>query len=327
MPRRLLLLFALAALVAGHGAGAAAAGGGGGGIGVRLLDELGVATASPLARSYIVNRLMPGESVTRRIEISNTTRRPAAVGVYPAAATLDRGTFVFAPGKTGNELTSWTSVSGKKLVMAAGSTAVETVTVHVPAGAAPGERYGVIWATVSAPGGTSVPVMLVNRVGIRVYLTVGPGGAARADFAITGLAAQRSTSGEPTVVATIANTGGRTLAVAGTLMLTNGPAGQRAGPFPTRLAAPLSPGEEGALTIRLDPRLPRGPWTARIALGGGGVHRTATETIVFPLPLATTAPETSADSALAGHRYTMVMSMLLALAVLGLLVTRRRLLT
>jgi hypothetical protein len=69
----------------------------------------------------------------------------------------------------------------------------------------------VVWAearsTPSAGGG----ITQVSRVGIRVYLSVGPGGPPAADFTIDSLTARRSPDGRPVVLASVHNTGGRAL--------------------------------------------------------------------------------------------------------------------
>jgi hypothetical protein len=145
------------------------------GIGILLADVLARSHDDPLARSYIVDRLAPGTSVTRRVEIVNSTRSPADVAVYPAAAGVRRGTFRFAPGHSRTELSSWTSVSRDVLRLQPGTRGFETVTIDVPQDASSGERYAVVWAEVSAPAPATGGVTLVNRVGIRMYLSIGPG--------------------------------------------------------------------------------------------------------------------------------------------------------
>ena len=56
------------------------------GVGIRLLDVPTVARDDPRAQQYIVDHLAPGAVVNRRIEVSNTTRDPLSVAIYPAAA-------------------------------------------------------------------------------------------------------------------------------------------------------------------------------------------------------------------------------------------------
>jgi hypothetical protein len=251
-----------------------------GGIGIRIIDVPADSRNDPLAFSYIVNRLAPGKSIQRRVEVSNNTRSTAAVAVYAAGASLRQGEFAFAPSHNKNELSSWTSVSQGVLHLQPGTRAFETVTIRVPKDASSGERYGVIWAEVSTSG--SGGVKLANRVGIRMYVSVGPGGAPPSNFVIRSLTAQRSASGQPLVVARIHNSGRRTIAISGNLTLSNGPGGVRAGPFPVKLVVPLTPGASRSVTVRLDKRLPRGPWRAEMRLRGRLLQRVAVATITFP---------------------------------------------
>ena len=72
----------------------------------------------------------------------------------------------------------------------------------------------------------------MNRVGIRMYVSVGPGGAQASNFTIGTLTAERSASGDPLIVAKVYNGGRRTLSIRGDLTLSMGPGGLRAGPFP-----------------------------------------------------------------------------------------------
>ena len=77
--------------------------------------------------------------------------------------------------------------------------------------AAPGEQYGAVWAEVNSGTDPSSGVVEVSRVGVRLYVSVGPGGPPAADFTIDSLSAQRATNGDPVVVASVHNTGGRAL--------------------------------------------------------------------------------------------------------------------
>jgi hypothetical protein len=321
-----LSLVALA-LVAGmivpaSGAVAAAPAKAVGGIGVRLVAMPGDSRVGPLARSYIVERVAPGASLHRRVVISNTTRSTVVVAVYPAAASLHRGAFVFGAGPSPNELTGWTSVSRDVLRLSPGTATYETVTIHVPRNASSGERYGVIWAAVSAPAPADGGVTVVNRVGVRMYLSIGPGGAPPSNFAIGPLTAERSATGESIVVATVRNSGKRTLDLRGTLTLSSGPGGLRAGPFPVTLGAALGPGASEPVTIRLDAQLPRGPWHAHLRLTSGPLQRSATATITFPRRAGAAHPLTSAGGSSGRRRVAEILLVLLALVALALWWTR-----
>jgi hypothetical protein len=280
-----------------------------GGIGIRLVD-VPAAVRDPLARSYIVGRLEPGTSIRRRVEISNSTGSIANVGVYAAAARLRRGDFAFAPSHSRNELSDWTSVDQAALRLQPRSSAVETLTIEVPKNASSGEHYAVVWAEISAPAPTAGGVTLVNRVGVRMYISIGPGGALAANFAIGALTAKRSASGEPRVVAEIRNSGRRTLEVGGHLTLANGPGGLRAGPFPVKLRTALAPNQAELATVRLDDRLPRGPWHAHLVLNSGRIHREATATIRFP-------PESSAARPAVAHQHLILVVSLLLLVLIA----------
>jgi hypothetical protein len=252
-----------------------------GSIGIRIVDVPPDSSRNdPLALSYIVNRLAPGKTIQRQLEVSNSTRSTVAVAVYPAAAGLRQGEFVFGPNHGKNELAGWTSVSRDVVRLQPDTRASETVTIRVPKDAAAGEHYAVIWAEVSTSG--SGGVKLANRVGIRMYLSVGAGGVPPSNFVIGPLLAKRSASGQSLVVARIHNTGTRTIAVSGNLTLSNGPGGVRAGPFAAKLVLPLTPGSTRAVTVRLDKLLPRGPWRARLRLKTRLIQRVAVATLSFP---------------------------------------------
>lgn len=256
------------------------AGASAGGIGLRLVDVPLTAQGDPRARLYVVDHLAPGTVVQRRVEVSSTAGSTTHVGLYAAAATIANGAFLGAAGHTVNDLSTWTSVSPDASDLPAGGRVTAVVTLSVPRDAAPGERYGVVWAEARsvARGG----VTQVSRVGIRLYVSVGPGGLPAPDFAIDSLTAERSADGRPTVVATVRNTGRRALDMAGTLRLSAGPGGLGAGPFPANLGTTLAIGGTEPVTIGLDPRLPAGPWHAEITLRSGLVEHVARATVTFP---------------------------------------------
>ena len=255
----------------------------GGSLGVRLSEVPADTQDDPRARLYLIDHLAPGTTITRRIEVSNSGQGTLPVRLYPAAASVHAGAFQFAPGDTANSLTSWTSLDPAVLDVAGDAAAGATVRIAVPADAAPGEHYAVIWAEPATDSAaTPAGVQVRNRVGIRVYLSVGPGGSPEAAFRIEALTAERDDGGHPVVLATVHNTGGRALDLSGTLSLGAGPAGLSAGPFPAQLGTTLAPGETEPVRFTLDPQLPAGPWEAAIELRSGLVQETATATITFP---------------------------------------------
>jgi hypothetical protein len=279
---------------------------GSGSIGIRLVAAPGVTRTDSRARSYIVNRVVPGTSLERRVEISNTTHSTAVVAVYAAAAGLHRGNFTFASGQSRNELSRWTRPNRSTLRLAPGTKAFVTVTISVPTDASAGERYAVIWAEVSTRTPTAGRITLVNRVGVRLYVSVGPGGAPPSKFAIGRLVAKRLASGRPLVVAQIRNSGQRTLDISGTLTLSKGPGDLRAGPFRVKLGMNLAPGHSEPATVRLDRRLPRGPWRAELRLRSGLIHRVAVATITFPRPAGAAKPS-AGRAASSGSRHVILL--------------------
>jgi hypothetical protein len=256
-------------------------------------------------------------SVRRSFVISNTTQRRVDVAVYPAAARLRRGSFEFAPGRTRNALSSWISLNRADVRLLPGAQGVVALAIKAPKAASSGEHYAVVWAEVSSPAPPGGGVTLVSRVGIRVYISIAPGGGLRANFGIGPLTAQRSSAGQPLVVGRVLNTGRRTLEISGHLTLSKGPGGLRAGPIPVKLAAALAPGATQQATVRLDNRLPRGPWRVRLVLGSGSIERHAQATLTFP-PIATAAESHRLNQLL------IALLLLLGLVAAALLFSRRR---
>ena len=300
-----MLLPVLAAVVSGAAVPATAfaatpaplaAGTAPGSIGIRLLDVPASEANDQRARLYIIDHVAPGAVVQRRIEVSNTTPATVAVGLYAAAATIDGESFIGAAGHTANDLSSWTTVSPAAPQITAGGTATATVRITVPADATAGERYAIVWAEVRSNAGVG-GVVEVNRVGVRIYLSVGVGTAPAANFTISSLTAQRSAQGKPVVVATVHNTGGLALDMSGTLQLSAGPGGLSAGPFPAALGVTLPIGGTEPVAITLNQVLPAGPWLARITLRSGLTRRSAQATITFPAS-GTSAP---LNARAAGH--------------------------
>jgi hypothetical protein len=85
------------------------------------------------------------------------------------------------------------------------ATAIDPVTIKVPKRASSGERFAVVWAEVTAPSPTQTGIRLVNRVGVRTYVSVGKGGLPAAKFTFDSLAASRSANGDPVVPARVHN--------------------------------------------------------------------------------------------------------------------------
>ncbi|MEU4530979.1 hypothetical protein AB0F49_22390 [Micromonospora ureilytica] len=247
-------------------------------VGIRLLDAPVERRADSRARKYIVDHVHPGTTIKRRIIVQNTSEVRRAIAVYAAAADVTTDGFVLAPDRTENELSSWIHVDDGKHQLDADQEAELLVTITVPAKAEERERYAVIWAEVSGDGGQTV--RNVGRVGIRVYLSVGPGGEPVSGFEVGALTGSRTPDGTPVVTADVRNTGKRALDLAGELRLRDGPGGLSVGPVRSE-AQTLALGGTTTVRVVLDRRLPDGPWTGKLDLASGWTKGDASGTITF----------------------------------------------
>jgi hypothetical protein len=252
------------------------------GLGMRLLEAPSNRQDDPRARRYIVDHVAAGTTFSRAIEVTNGTGRDITVGLYAAAANLANGDFVPAEGHTANELSGWMKLDPPTLQVPNGGRAQAKITIAVPADATPGERYAVALAELPPPPGQGL-VGLASRVGIRVYLSVGPGAEPATDFQLQTFQPINE-GGKPGVAIHSCNTGGRALDLGGSLKLANGPAGISAGPFTSSQPSTIAPGDCEDLKILLDPQLPRGPWDATASLRSGTKEKEATARITFPAP-------------------------------------------
>jgi hypothetical protein len=293
------------------------------GIGVRLVDIPAASVDNPRARSYIIDQVKPGKVIERRVEVVNHSDREAKVSLYPAAARVERGQFVGADGRSQNDLSSWTSVNDSSVTLSPQGRSMAKLAIKIPADAVRGERYGVVWAEL-APTKNPEGVTHVSRVGIRLYVSVGPGGAARTDFDIASMTAIRGEDNVPAVQAKVQNTGERAIDPSGTITLTNGPAGLSAGPFPIPLGNTVGVGDTQPVLVPLDPKLPDGPWRVKITVTSGVTKREAEATLTFP-PNAGQGPEVSVDTGPPWRGIAAgAVAGIVVLALLGYLGIRRR---
>ncbi|OAH09859.1 hypothetical protein [Streptomyces jeddahensis] len=253
------------------------------GVGIRLVDAPVSRRDDERAHRYIIDHVKPGQQIRRRIAVTNLSDTQQRVQLYPAAAAVDKDGFTFAPGRSGNELTRWVTLEHSELVLAPDETAKVWTEITVGNDATADEHYGVIWAEISPERDPSQQVRNAARAGVRVYLSVGPGGEPPSDFRIKGLTATRAAEDVPVVTAHVHNTGKRALDLTGKLALSNGPGGLSAGPFNVKVGT-LGPGHSTLAKTTLDPRLPDGVWTAQLALASGLVKRQTTSRITLGTP-------------------------------------------
>ncbi len=254
-----------------------------GSFGIRLVDVPVSAAADSRAWRYIVDFVHPGAEIRRRIAVQNDTPKAAVVRVYAGTATITHGEFVGGAPQATSDLTTWTSVSHPVLKLAPWATAMDLVTIRVSRYASPGERYGVVWAQESsrASSASHLGIIEVNRVGVRIYLDVGPGGLPPTSFAITAITGGRAPGGSPEVVVSVRNNGKRAIDLAGTVSLSDGPGNVSSGLVAFQPELTLAPGQSGQLTAVLAKTTPAGQWQANVTLRSGETMVKAQATIQF----------------------------------------------
>jgi hypothetical protein len=278
--RRLIAVGALAALASASAASASAATSPAprpspGRIGIRQRTIPYSQRNNPRDRLYIIQNVRPGTRIQRLIQVANLSRTRVRLQLYPAAASITHGHFLFGSGRTPNQLTTWTKVSAASVTLAPHQLKTLKVTVSVPRNASRGTQDAAIGRSGRAN------VMLVNRVGIRMYVSVGPGGPPPSNFTISAPYAHRGQGGRGVVSVTVNNTGGSALDIQGTLTLTGGPGGLKAGPFTSATVATVAPGQSAPVTFLLGKGIPNGPWRASVHLQSGLIVKNEQASIDF----------------------------------------------
>jgi hypothetical protein len=256
--------------------------------GVRLVDVPVSEKHNPRGLRYIIDYLPAGAVIHRRILVKNEGARTGHFTVYPDTARIRHGYFIGDAGETRSELTSWIRVAQPRLTLRPDQSVMDMVTIRVPRKPTRGEHYGVIWAQQVRRLRTRGGFMIrdIARVGIRIYLAVGPGGVPPTNFAISSITGYRSHDGRLVIAAHVRNTGGRAVDLSGTVRLTDGPGGSSAGPYPISRIVTLAPGQSYPVYFVPGRQLPSGPWRATITLQSGFTKRTASATILFSAHLA-----------------------------------------
>ncbi|ROP65639.1 hypothetical protein [Curtobacterium sp. ZW137] len=240
------------------------------GLGIRLLDVPVDQADDPRAREYITQSASPGTVIRRKIRITNATSATKDIRVYATGATIGDGTFDVSSNDR-NELSDWTSLDRTSAAIHNGSSVDVNVSIEIPADAAGGEYYAVIWAEMRAS--QSKTVQVVNRVGIRAYIDVSGAGRATTDFTIDHLHSSLDSSDFPLITARVRNIGQLAVDLEGRLSLSEGPGKMSAGPFTGARIVSLAPGQSGTLKFRTSTKLPIGTWNATVEARSGTVTR------------------------------------------------------
>lgn len=296
---------------------------GSGSLGVRLLDVPAATVDDPRATSYIVDALQPGATISRRVEVSNTSAGSMDVSVYAAAADITDGAFVVRDGRTANELSSWTTADRAEIEVPAGAEVDVTMTVAVPLGAAPGEQYAVIWAETA--GTTDGNIREISRVGVRMYLAVLGDNALTSAFTISSMTAERAVDGRGIVRVEVTNTGGRALDLSGELTMSAVVGAVRVGPYDAEAGTTLAPGQSGTVTFAITDTIADGPWNAVVDLHSGLTTGSHQARVTFPVAtgVVVIAAPRSAWADLLGWGLASL-GLLLISAVVLVVVRRRR---
>ncbi|MDQ3757458.1 MAG: hypothetical protein M3394_06395 [Actinomycetota bacterium] len=261
-------------------------------------------------RSYVVRTVEPGTGFDDRLEARNLTDAPIDLVVEPVDAAVT-GEGSFAPGTTAAAEGAWLRVSpGRVRVPARGSTRV-ALRVDVPADATPGDHIAaVVVRKAEAPSGGG-EVQVVNRVGVRVYLTVTPPvGTAAAPRRAFELRALRWTEGR-NFEAEVANVGDLLVEPLGTLTMARGD-------FTTTVDVPVlgtvPPGAVATFPVRTAGELEPGTYEARLRLRlvQGGEEQE--QRVTFSVTAETPAERQKRDSGLP------LLPVLLAMAALAFVV-------
>jgi hypothetical protein len=190
-PRRLRAAAAALAFAAAGGATAIRPPAGsaqtGGGVAIRPADP---------GQAWLRLNGPRGAHVRAAFVVLNPTPSRQRVALYPADAKLDRasGAFTLADrGAPRQDVGAWARLRARRLVLAPGAQRRLTLTLNVPADASPGLHLGGVVA--QGPGrpqrapATGEQILVVTRLGLRVYVRVPSSATARARLAAPRVAA------------------------------------------------------------------------------------------------------------------------------------------
>jgi hypothetical protein len=261
-----------------------------GGIGIRILQAPVSLESDPRARVYIIDHLNPGSTIERAIGVSNTTTSLQSVSLYAGGAQVVAND-AFLPGPD-NALSSWITVRPSTVDLKPGTSQTAEVTIQVPATAPSLESYAVVWAQVEKPGRV---VNQVNRVGIRVYLDVGPGGDPPTMFTLGPLSVTESHN-RPVISSTVDDTGQRAIDIRGTLAMKSLQGSVTAGPYQLDRNLTIPPHASGVVTVSIDAQLPAGDWKASLQVTADTVTQTRSAEIALRDGAALKPPASSRPS-------------------------------
>lgn len=244
-------------------------------------------SGDPRSERYVVDVVRPGTTFTRDVWVSNATGEDLDIDLDAGGALIEDDQLQLADDEP-SELVDWIALDPATLPVPAGSSKVAAATFTIPDDAADGERYAVIWAQPRSDGDAERGTIVVNRVGVRVYLMVSSDGEAHSDVVLTGVTPARTEAGAAQVGLALTNSGERALEVAGTVTLdddvhADDPVGTIVG------GVTIAPGHTAEARAVFAADVARGPWRARIVVSANGIERRATaHGLTFPHEAGTT---------------------------------------
>lgn len=133
---------------------------------VFLTSAAQAVTVGPVKVEFSVN---PGQTVSGQMFLKNDGSQPATLYSSFEAFTEKNGEKVFL--KSPGDLPSWFKMPASVDLPAGGQTTIP-YSIVVPADAAPGGHYAVMWWSTAPPAEKGSGVAIITRAGILVYLRV-----------------------------------------------------------------------------------------------------------------------------------------------------------
>ncbi|MDP2860481.1 MAG: DUF916 domain-containing protein [bacterium] len=172
----------------------------------------------PRTRSWFIWTVKPGETRGDEVVVQNKNNEPVELEIYSVDATANKdGAFTLFPKGEKNSAGGWISLSKSSLLVPPQAKVSVPFTVKIPLTAGPGDHVaGIAVETKSGEEPSSSGVRLVQRIGVRFYLTVE--GEKTENLEISDLRVV-SDAGESYLSYVLANKGNTNLALSGLIRL------------------------------------------------------------------------------------------------------------
>jgi hypothetical protein len=127
----------------------------------------------PLTKGWIIEKLNPGDQVTRKVLVSNTTDEDKTVMLseedyYPG----DEGGYSYTDKETLKDVGTWLKLDSHQVTLPPQKSTEVNFTITVPTDTKPGEYSGVIALQEVTQDTSTNAINFVSRVSTRIYITV-----------------------------------------------------------------------------------------------------------------------------------------------------------